>query len=434
MSKLATAANNRTTTENGAASFKSTLNKNLDLFFKVGASRGKDLWNDFRAAYAEDKDLAVRIMLWARDARGGAGERQVFRTVLQQLVQDNPIVARKILPKVPELGRWDDLKVFMGTPLEFDAATLWADAIRNGNGLAAKWAPRKDSKGAKPLRRVAGLTEQGWRKLVVGATKVVEQKMCAREWSDIEYSHVPSVAAARYQAAFAKHDPAGYEAYRQALVSGEAKVNAAAIFPHDVVKAALRGDETVSDAQWKALPDYLEGSEERFLPLVDVSGSMGVQVSPGTTAMDISVALGMYLAERNTSIFKDEFITFESSTNLEAALHLILDAAIQHKLTEDDMPTKLLVLSDMQFNSWGVQGDTAFKGIARQYENAGYEMPQVVWWNLADRAGNIPVTENDTGTAMVSGFSPAIMTSLLGGNLTPVGVMLDAVMKERYDW
>lgn len=460
MSNLAQAINNQTLTENGAEAFESSLNKNLDLFFRIGASRGRDLSADFVAAYKENANLATRILLWSRDVRGGAGERQQFRNLVSTLINRDPMVASRVLRKVPEVGRWDDLMTFMGTPLQSEAVDLWTSAIVRGDGLAAKWAPRKDKKGAAPLRRALGMSEKAWRHKVVSLTDVVEQKMCANKWTDIEYGKVPSVASARYQRAFSKHDPEGYMEYKFALESGEAKINAGAVYPHDIINSLRNGDKDVANAQWKALPNYLEGSSEQFLPMIDVSGSMSRWVSGSVTAMDVAVSLGMYIAERNESVFKDQFITFSATpefqtikgtklaqrhqsivrsdwgfnTNVEAAFKLILDAAVKHNLPQEDMPTKLLVLSDMQFDSYSVEGATAFGMVRKHYKDAGYEMPQLVWWNLDDRRSNIPVTENSEGNALVSGFSPSIMKSLLKGKLTPVNVLLDTVTVERYDY
>lgn len=459
MSKLATAIQNNALTENGAEAFESSLSATLDLFFKIGASRGHDLSKQFLAAFKEDRDVALRILLWARDVRGGAGEREQYRNLLKSVIQRDPEVALRLMRVTPEVGRWDDLKVFFGTPLENEAAELWVSAITEGNGLAAKWAPRKDRKGARPLRRAFGGTEAEWRRFVVRNTEVVEQKMCANEWNSIDFEKVPSLASARYQRAFERHAVETYREFADKLESGEATINAEAVYPYDIVKSLETGNRKVADAQWKALPNYLENSNERFLPIVDTSGSMWVPVSGSTRAIDVAVSLGMYLAERNNSVFRDEFITFSKSprlqtikgdtlmnrvksveqsdwgfnTNLEASFDLILNTAVNHNLPEEDMPTKVLVISDMQFDRFSVQG-AALRAVRTKFANKGYKAPQLVWWNVADRGGNIPMTVNDDGAALVSGFSPSIMKSLLNGSLNPVSVMLDTVMVDRYNY
>lgn len=459
MSKLARAVKNVTVTENDAVAFNSSLDACVDLFFKAGSSRKSDLSSYFYEAFKENPDYAVRIALWTRDIRGGAGERQQFANFVKKLITVAPSIAAAVCDKIPEVGRFDDLMVFWGTVLEHRAAELWVAAINEGNGLAAKWAPRKDSKGAKPLRSIKGFNESEWRKYVVARTEVVEQLMCANKWDEIDYEKVPSLASARYNKAFDRHDPIRRQKFEEALESGEAKINAGAVFPYDVVRAAKHNDKTAT-AQWNSLPNYLEGVSERFLPVVDVSGSMGCTVSGEITAMEVAVSLGMYLAERNEGIFNNQFITFsrrpdfvtlkgktlkerydnmvraqwDMNTDLAAVFRLVLSSAKRAKLPESEMPTKILILSDMQFDCVdGGKDQTLYEYAAEEYSEAGYKLPQIVFWNIAARdKGNLPVTATTNGTALVSGFSPAIMTSLLGGDLDPVSVMLDAIMKDRY--
>lgn len=470
MTTLFEAVNASGTTTNGAVTNVSSLNKNVDLFFLAGASRNKDITPTFAAALAEDSEVAIRVLQWARDARGGAGERETFRKLFGYLVRVEPALASKVLAKVPELGRWDDILIAVGTALESSALSMVKDALTtHNNGLCAKWMPRQGAVASK-IRAFMGLTPKQYRKLVVGLSSTVEQKMCAREWDKIVYDHVPSVAAARYQKAFTKRDTARYTEYKNRLVSGEAKINASAVFPYDVIRGMRNGNAEVANEQWKALPDYLEGSTDNIMPLVDVSGSMdSVKVAGSVTALDVAISLGLYVSERSNGIFKDQFITFSStpemlkvkgtlrqrydqmersnwqgSTNLQAAFKLILNAAVVHKIPKEQMPTKLVIFSDMEFNSCVSAGTngmyragvsvSAMNMIRSEFEAAGYELPQVVFWNLNGRSGNSPVTYNESGTALVSGFSPSIVKSVLGADdMTPIGIMLKTVMITRYD-
>lgn len=460
MSILFEAGNNLTTTENGAVSYKSSLSKVVDLFFKAGASRGTDLTADFQAAYGENRELTLRLAQWLRDAREGAGERKHYTNFVKWVVlTESADVVIKLLHKTPELGRWDDLMAFWGTAFQNEAARFWVSAIEQGNGLAAKWAPRKDSKGAGPLRYQLKLTERNWRKMVVAASNTVEQLMCANRWEDINFEHIPSVAAARYQKAFSRHVPGLYQSYAKAVESGEAKINAGAIFPYDVLKSAFNGNDTVASAQWDALPNYLEGTEESFLPIIDTSGSMQVTV-PGSnvTALEIAVGLGIYFAERNKSVFQNEFLTFagtakphtitgkslkekyqsvvkhqdwDMSTNLQAAIEWILKTAIRNKLDASELPTKLLIVSDMQFNACA--NNTNLEAIQLKYEAAGYKMPGVIFWQVMARAGSMPVTVRDKNTAVVSGYSPAVVKSMLTSELDRIKAMLKVLNNDRYN-
>jgi len=459
-------ANQEARTANGMKARKSTAKATVDLFYKIGASRGKNIVGDFTAAYVENSDVALRIAQWARDVRGGAGERQLFRDILVHLEKHDPDAALALLKKVPEVGRWDDIFVFTNPDLKSAAYTMLGDALRAQNGLAAKWTPRK-GKIAAEIRAFFGMSPKQYRKSLVAMTKVVETQMCANDWDNINFSHVPSVAARNYKKAFNRHTPLFAE-YVAKLVSGDktVKVNASAIFPHDVLKGIAHSytklNKTETDhviAQWDALPNYV--GDASILPLVDVSGSMTTSV-PGSSVrcLDVAVGLGLYLADKNKGVFKDTFLTFSSkpqlvtlkgnivqkvdqmsssnwemSTNLHAAMDKILSVAVKGSVPQSDMPKMLLILSDMQFNQCARYDDSAMEMIERKFEAAGYSMPQIVFWNL-NASDNVPVKADKTGAALVSGFSPSIMTSLLAADLdqfTPEGIMLKTVMNSRYD-
>lgn len=459
-------------TANGMRARATTSSANLDLFGSIGASRGKNVIPAFQAAFAENKDLALRVAQWARDVRGGAGERQIYRDILLYLEANEPqlLVESKLLDNLPELGRFDDLLIFTNPRVKVRALQIVANALNEGNGLAAKWMPRK-GKLAAELRKMFGMTPREYRKQLVALTKVVETDMCARNWNEINFSHVPSVAMSRYLTAFHRNAPEAFQAYKDALKrnDGTAKVNASAVYPYDVIKtlggASPYGrrseNEVVANAMWEALPNYMNG--KNVLPLVDVSGSMVTPAGKNTsvTCLDVAVSLGLYTSDKSTGAFKDVFLTFSGSpefvhlrgslsekmnqmstsnwamnTNLHAAVSKILDHALRNRVPAEDMPAMLLVLSDMQFDQCARFDDSAMQMIRRKYEDAGYEMPQIVFWNLNDY-GNKPVKFNDSGVALVSGFSPALMDSVLAVEMdkfTPESVMLKAVGKERYNW
>ena len=455
---------NVTLTDNGMVTNPTSLSKCVDLFFSIGSMRGKSkdkVVNLFNEAYNENPLVASKILFWVRDVRGGAGERDVFRNVISFLTTNSPQTVRKNIGLIPEFGRWDDVLVLLGTELEDDMFSLIKTALSNGDGLCAKWMPRKGVV-ANKLRKLFRTTPKQYRKMLVGLTNVVESKMCARDWESIEYSKLPSLAASRYQKSFNQNDNERYNEYKKSLQDGTAKVNAGAVYPYDIVKSmSMGGDTIVSEKQWESLPNWMEGSVERILPVVDVSGSMGVEVggNPNLSCMDVAVSLGMYISERNEGSFKDAFITFSNnpqlqyltgsllsrltqlrradwgmSTDLEAVFNLILNQAKMNNVPEDNMPTKILILSDMQFNqatrrdSFGAQSM-----IEAMYEEAGYTKPDIIYWNLNAKGGNFPVEFDKNGTALVSGFSPSILKSLLGGkNMTPESIMMDTVNGDRY--
>ena len=468
MNAFVNAIGNQTArTANGMKARASTANACVDFFFAVGASRGKNVIPQFTAAYVENSDLALRISAWARDARGGAGEREVFRQILTHLETSAPADAEKLMAKIPELGRFDDLLIFKTKPLKDRAYTLLGNALREKNGLAAKWTPRKGEVAAE-IRQFFGMTPKQYRKTLVGMTNVVESAMCSGAWDTINYSHVPSVAHARYKKSFGRHGTT-YAEYVTKLVKGEdgVKINAGAIFPHDVLKGRVGGyikmtkqELDVIEAQWAALPNYI--GDASVLPLVDVSGSMTcIAGNKGsTTCLEIAVSLGLYFADKGRGAFKDCMLTFSGSpqlvklkgninekieqmvatdwamnTDLHKAFAKILDTAIKGNVTQADMPGTLVIFSDMQMNQCLKFDDSAIEMIRRKYADAGYVVPNVIFWNL-NAGANVPVRFDERGTALVSGFSPAIAQTILSADMdgiTPEAIMLKAVMATRYN-
>lgn len=456
-------------TANGMKANATSNSAVLDLFGLIGSARGKDITPQFTQALVEDRDLTLRMLLWARDIRGGAGERQTFRNLLASVETVNPTLAGKLMAKVPELGRWDDLFVYNDPINRQKAFAFIREALANRDGLCAKWMPRKGPV-AVELTKFLELTPRQYRKLLVGLTNVVESKMCAKQWNDINFSHVPSLASARYQKAFGRNAKDAYSAYIAELKKPQAerdpkvKINAGAVYPYDVVKSVVKGNPAVADEQWKALPNYV--GDARIMPMVDVSGSMGnLGYSYGSqlAPIDIAVSLGLYLSEKNTSDFKDLFLTFsgkpklellkgtltqrmnqlsranwEMNTNLHAAFDEILKVAVKGNVSQSDMPEMLLILSDMQFDACARYDDSAMQMISRMYEAAGYTVPKIVFWNLSllgQSNGNTPVKFDQRGVAQVSGFSPAIMKSILANDLeqfTPYNVMIKTLMVDRY--
>jgi hypothetical protein len=454
---------NVTLTENGMVTNPTTLNKCVDLFFSIGAMRGKPqdkVVSLFNEAYKENPLIASKLLFWGRDVRSGAGERQIFRDIVTHLTTTSPQTVRKNIGLIPEFGRWDDVLVLVGTELEDDMFILIKDSLTNGDALCAKWMPRKGDV-ANRLRKLFRFTPKEYRKMLVNLTNVVESKMCAKDWESIDYSKLPSLASSRYQKSFVKNDTERYDEYKKALIDGTAKVNAGAVYPYDIIKSISQGGDTiVSEKQWESLPNWMEGSNERVLPVVDVSGSMCCPAggNDNLTCMDVAISLGMYISERNEGNFKDAFITFSDepqlqyltgglkerlnqlrsadwgySTDLESVFNLILNQAKIYDIPQDKMPTKIMILSDMEFNQ-ATRSDLGSQSmIESMYEMAGYKKPDIIYWNLNASGANFPVEFNKNGTALVSGFSPSILKPLLAGkNMTPESIMMGTVNDERY--
>lgn len=449
-----------TKTENGAKTFNTSLNACLDLFFMGGAFRKRseqEIISLFSKAYYENSVLALQILAYIRDCRGGMGERRFFRTCIKHLANSGKSFN---LTLIPLLGRWDDVLELIETPLKKDVAELITLSLDNQDALCAKWMPRQ-GKIANYLRSKLDdrvVTPKEWRQLLVNLTKVVETQMCNREWLGINYSHVPSVANVKYNKAFLRNDETRRRNFLAAAVKGDVKINSSVAFPNTIVKMMLpynsisnvkKNDTAI--AMWNQLPDYLENNEIRMIPVCDTSGSMN-----GDPLL-ISVSLGLYISERNKGIFKDAFITFDntpvlqytkgnlyerltqmkqinpSNTNLEATFKLILDMGIKNRLPEKEMPTHIIIISDMEFDQACRKPDaTLYKSIKARYKDSGYNMPNIIFWNVNSKQNNVPIRFNQDGVGLVSGASPAVLQAVLSGNINPIDIMMRAVDQDKY--
>lgn len=442
-------------TNNGAVTHSTSLSYCLDMFFLGGASR--QIAEDsiivlFERAFGEDPNLAVKLLFWARDARQGAGEKRFFQVIMKHIAKNYGEYFDQLMIHVPEFGSWKDVFV-IDIPNENSLNWLSTQLEESANAnLLAKWYPRTGP-WFVAMHKYLKLTPKEFRKKLVSMTNVVESSMCKQEWSEIDYSKVPSIAMNKYRRAFIKQDLTRMTEFIEDVHAGKAKINASVIYPYQLYQAINAGEnESAVEAQWNAMPDYMADSTERILPLCDVSGSMSGM------PMDISVSLGIYISERNKGIFKDAFITFSEnpemlylrgslsqrmrqmdtadwgySTNLQAAFTLILDSAIRESVPENEMPTKLLIISDMEFNEASDDHKTNLDEIRSRYHAAGYTLPEIIFWNVNGHIGNSPAQVHDQSIGLVSGSSPAILKSVLKGKVyTPLQLMLDTIMVDRY--
>lgn len=451
-----------TMTENGAISNSTTKSACLDFFGCAG--NHSDFSAQFWAAYEEDPRLAMRILFWSRDCRGGAGAKRTWKEVLKQLDTKNPILLQSIFPYIPEFGSWKDVFTVFQKPCDWMKEFIVSRLKEEGeHSLLCKYFPRKGPWfGA--IRAELGMSQSEFRHYIVSRSATVEQEMCARKWSEINYSQVPSRAGMLYKNAFAKHDEDRYSEYIEDVLQGKKKINASVLLPNELVaRANCSSNAEAYEAMWNALPNFMEGCTERMLPICDVSGSMTGE------PMNVSVGLGLYISERNEGPFKDLFMTFSDSpelqklsgnflsrleqlkgadwgmnTDLQKAFDVILAYALENDVPEDQMPTKLLIISDMQFDEatnrprfragkYKEMPGTNFEVIREKYADAGYAMPSIIFWNVRASFTDTPITKDDKNVALVSGYSPSILKSILQGEvITPEMVMHRTVDVPRY--
>lgn len=482
-------------TENGAVGYRTTGRKLLDLNFAVASLRSaskQDIADRFITAFFEDKIVAMKWLFFARDIRGGLGERRLFRSVIEAMAKEHPEYIQAVVSLVPEYGRWDDLWCLLDTAVADEVFTLVAqqlyqdvaDAKENKSiSLLAKWMPRRKSSSqlsrryASMLCKALNMTEREYQHTLSNLSeylKVVERQMSSRDWDKIDYQRVPSRANLRYNSAFLRHDEDRRREFLASVERGEAKINAGTLFPHDIVHQYGRksGTDATLEALWQSLPDTVQECGNTIV-VADGSGSMSVRVG-GTdvSALEVANALAIYFAERSSGQFKDNYITFSetprlvdlskgkslreklsiarrhnevANTNIEAVFNLILDTAIQNNMCQEDLPQNILIISDMEFDGCATCGVrsrhsytrnrpsiTLFDTIAQRYQDAGYQLPRMVFWNVNSRTGTIPVKENDLGVALVSGFSPNIAKMVMSGKLDPYECLLETLNTERY--
>jgi len=479
--------NNTTETENGALTNISTFDSCLDWFFHGAALRGQDtnrIVDLFSKAFNENPQAALRILFYIRDCRGGQGEREIFRICLKWLADNATDWLAKHLSLIAEYGRYDDYLCLLDTKLAqhttiFLIGRLMDDktAIGTNNlsnlSLCAKWMPSlTSSKESKRLTKrfislvrdlyIIDFNEEKYRKLISElrkAIKIVEHNLTERNYVDINYSKIPSYASLKYRKAFARNDNIRYSEYIEQVKAGKVKINAKTLYPYDLVKKYLQGNyiiDTVDDTveeQWKALPDYVPNING--LVVYDTSGSMtGLPVQ-------VSTSLALYIAERNKSeVWKNYCIPFSSkaewkevkgttllekiksintgdcsNTNLQSVFDLILQRAAAFNVKSEDMPTVLLIITDMEFDSAYVAekwSKTNFQAIEEKYKQAGYKRPNLVWWNVNSRNTQTPITKDNNGNILLSGCSASMLTVALSGEFDPIEAMNRVINQERY--
>ena len=484
---------NKTFTENGAATLETTQSDCLDLFATVGALRREsdlEITTRFMRAFAEDKHIAMKLLFFARDIRGGLGERRVFRVILKWLAAKAPETVAKNLSYIAEYGRFDDLLVLLDTPLEKPALKLirkqfYKDlsAMESGEevSLLGKWLPSVNTsnadtvKMAKKLARHLNMTEKSYRQALSrlrAHIRIIENNLRQKDYS-FDYEKQPSKAMFKYRGAFARNDAERYNEFLNKVTTGEAKLNAATLAPYEIVEPCLNEywsrlpfmkdlteeEKKSLNATWEALPNF--GSEANALAIIDTSGSMYCDAKPLPAA--VALSLGIYFAEHNTGAFKNHFIEFSSKpelieikgetfadklryicsfneiadTNIEAVFDLVLGAAVNNNIPQSEFPEKLIIISDMEFNACVKNaGTTNFNNAKAKFEAAGYKLPEVVFWNVASRNRQQPVTKNEQGVALVSGCTPRLFSQVVDGSLaamTPYEFMMDVLSDKRYE-
>lgn len=482
---------NTTLTENGAKAYNTTTSKLLDLFGIIGAMRTRveaEIINKFSAAFREDALLATKMLFYCGNIRGGLGERRTFKICLNWLAHNYPQIVKKNLTYIPHFNRWDSLFTLVDTPVEkemwkFIALTLITDinnceaAIKSGTeahiSLLAKWMPSENasSKETKALAYRAmknlHLSPKVYRQMLSSLRtqlNIVETQMSSQKWNEIAYAKVPSYAMKNYRNAFKKHDLERFSAYVESLNKGETKINAGALYPYDIVREYCKDcslwngfnktEDSILEAQWKALPNYIEG-ENNVLVMADVSGSMY------GNPIYSSVGLATYFAQRNSGSYKNLYMTFTDephfvylnendslascvntiietdigfNTNLDRAFSYILNTAVEGNINPDELPKALVVISDMEIDPYfrSSKGFDFLQSQRAKFAEYGYQLPKLIMWNVESRKDTYLTQSNEV--ILVSGQSASTFKNIINNiNSTAYTMMLNVLNNEMYD-
>ena len=457
--------NNTTLNTRGGEYYATSYSDNLDVFAMLTRFTDEDKMIDmFKNALNEDENLALANLLYFLDIRSGKGERRIFKTIYKYLCINHPEKALRILPFISELGRYDYILVGLDTELENETVNLIKklleyDLKSDNPSLLAKWLPShrthgENNKTAKKLIKLLNMSEKDYRKTLStlrDKINIVEKNLTNKDYDNIDFAKVPAKAMLKYNKAYNRCIKEKFDEYKSSLQNGETKINTTGLFSYEIIKKIIfdeECDEELYDLMWKNQKEIFD-SNENLLVVADTSGSM---MSYDTIPYCTSIGLAMYIAEHNKGFFKNHFITFSEkptlqelkgdtlldkvhnmkeinawNTDIDLVFELILKTAKENKLKQKDMPSRILIISDMEFDR-GVYSEngTNFNGWKENFKKEGYNLPTIIFWNVAGSSKGIPVTKFDNDVAIISGFSTNILDNLLTlEKYTPKNVMLE---------
>lgn len=471
-----------TYTENGARAWDRSGGGNLlDLFANIGGMRKRidgDIVSQWQAARKENPELADNLILYARNIRdGGLGERRIGRLLVRQLAFYDPNKIKRNFDLIVDTGRWDDLYVFIGTPVE---GAMWdylinqfkldmKNAMENKPiSLLGKWAPSISTSSqetrnlAKLTMKKLGMQPREYRKMLAKLRRylsVLEAKISRGDWDSINFEQVPSLAMKKYLSAFGKHCYEAFGEYKSKLTKGETKVNAATLYPYDLVESILYGrglyDPIVTEKQWESLPNYVDGSFD-VVCMADVSGSMIGR------PMATSVGLATYFAQHNKGAYHGlymsftndpHFITLGDNWSLRQCVNHILHAGVGYSTNLDlafeaiyqvayrtgEVPKALVVISDGEIDRWNRPGYSYCASIAekwkKNYANIGMVAPKLILWNVESRGSNKFLAQTHENVAYCSGQSAGVFKNLIDLiTKDAYQAMVEILSKPEFSW
>lgn len=393
---------------------------------------------------------------------------------------------------IPEYGRWDDLISLIGVVYDTPGASPFAVELANAGlriikrtldkdlhsdhpSLLAKWMPSENASSAATQRRARLMikelfvTPKHYRRMLTqlrAKIKIVETQMSENKWDEISYESVPSKANLKYSNAFMRHDTDRRTKYIYNLSQGSAKVNAKVLAPYEIIYRVSRDlvNQDLYEAMWNELLNTHAQSDKRAIVVADQSGSMSwstIDPKSNVTPSDVAQSLAIYLSDRLTGEFHNRFISFGSqpsivdlnnlslrikvnmikrydscgSTDIKKVFDLIRETGVKYHISQEDMPDSVVILSDMEFDSYhGPLTDCdepLMRIIESEYKDAGYEMPEVIYWNLGSRTQTIPEIRGHI--KLISGFSANLYEMVVDGEIDMKKSLMKILNGPRYD-
>lgn len=387
-------------TENGDISWTTTGNRLLDILFM-----SEYFTKNLHEVQIGDSDIEKLFSMFIRDPRLGLGRRDLGRKLMN--------ISGCSIEQIVKAGRVDDL-FHTKDEMKFEVLDWMKNEIVNGNELVKKWMPRYSSKQLMLARMIAkyyGMNKQQYGHFVKCNT--VENTMSRKKFKDVNYEHVPSLAAVKYAKAFMRNDGERYQQYLNDVKAGTKKLHVSTTNVYDIYRNRQSIDADLFYSK-------IEKININCLPIIDVSGSMYSEDAIGK-----ALSIGKYLSDCS-SYCKGQFVTFSQRPQLVKQLNStynnVIDmiakadwgdntdlGAVMRLLErlQNQFPEYLIILSDMEFDYGSNQSK---ESLMEDWRARGINT-KIVWWNFNGRSKTCPEQDKD-GNIFMSGYSPMLLKFL----------------------
>lgn len=444
-------------TENGDKAYLSTGSYCLDYFSIIGGMRYnyQNSIKLFLQAFYENPKTAIKLLFFVRDIKEGLGERNIFRYTFNMLSNMYPDVCKQLIEYIPQYGRYDDLLCCYETPLRKDIVALIEKQLKQDIenkqnskpiSLLSKWLPSINTSNfearslASKLCQSLNMTKEEYRKTLSYLRKdlIIENNLRESDYT-FDYAQIPGGAMLKYKNTFFRKDVERYHNYLKNVKSGKEKMNTQTLYPYQIIRRlqnySISEEEKESlDVMWNNFDKTNISS--KTIVVRDGSGSM--YDNAPASAISVATSLAILFAEQLQGEFKNKFITFShnpklieikgntisekyeyiskfddvSNTDIKKVYDLILKVYKHKEFKKEDALDRIVIISDMEFDEIEAYDKTSYLYFKEKFEKLGFEIPEVVFWNVRTRNIHFPVT-NAANVKLVSGASQNIINKLV---------------------